>query len=107
MWYARVRIGSWQTGLFPKDGSPVDHRIDVSQVVRAPGTYVVTFDYTEGHEALEMRRVALVERSADGAEREVAVDAHTGRTGAWDVKPEYTLRLTRHTPRHGTRWCAA
>ncbi|MGO8748782.1 MAG: hypothetical protein ACLQNE_22665 [Thermoguttaceae bacterium] len=45
-----------------------------------------------------MQLAALFSRPADGAEQEVAADAHEGRTGAWNVKNEYTLRLTHYDP---------
>jgi hypothetical protein len=50
-------------------------------------------------EALEFERAALSARSADGKEQEVAVDAHEGRTGAWHVKNQYTLRLKQYDPK--------
>ena len=99
MSYARGRIGSWTTGTFPVSGQKVEHRIDVTDRIDGPGAYVVTFSYTRGMEALEMQRAAVVVRSPDGAEQEVAVDAHEGRTGAWNVKNEYTLRLKQYDPK--------
>jgi hypothetical protein len=80
-------------------GQKVEHRIDVTDRIDGPGAYVVTFSYTRGMEALEMQRAAVVVRSPDGAEQEVAVDAHEGRTGAWNVKNEYTLRLKQYDPK--------
>jgi len=99
IWYARQQIDSWQTGTFPVDGKRVDHRIDVTEFVKRAGTYVVTFDYTKGHEALQMQRVALMAQVGGGPDQEVAVDAHTGRTGAWDENSQYTLRLKHYDPK--------
>jgi hypothetical protein len=99
MFYARGRIGCWTTGTFPVSGQKVEHRVDVTDRIDGPGLYAVTFSYTQGMEALEMQRAALVVRSPDGAEQEVAVDAHEGRTGAWNVKNEYALRLQQYNPK--------
>ncbi len=99
MSFTRGRIGAWKTGTFPISGQKVDHRIDVTDRIDGPGTYRVTFLYTQGMEALEMQRVALSARLPDGTDQEVAVDAHEGRTGAWHVKNQYTLRLKEHNPR--------
>jgi len=99
MFYTRGRIGEWTTGTFPISGEKVEHRIDVTDRIDGPGTYAVTFLYTRGNEALEMQRAALSARLPDGTEQEVAVDAHEGRTGAWHVKNQYTLRLKQHDPK--------
>jgi hypothetical protein len=98
MYYARQRIGSWQTGTFPVSGSKVEHRLDVTERLKGPGPYAVTFEYTRGMEALQMDRVALVARRPDGAEQQVAEDVHSGRTGAWNVKNDYRLSLERYDP---------
>jgi hypothetical protein len=98
MSFTRGRIGSWRTGTFPISGQKVDHRIDVTDRIDGPGAYAVTFLYTQGMEALEMQRVALSARLPNGTEQEVAVDAHEGRTGAWHVKNQYTLRLKQYDP---------
>jgi hypothetical protein len=99
MSYVAQRIGSWQTGTFPIAGAKVDHRLDVTDRIKMPGVYVVTFEYTRGMEALQMERVALVVRRDDGPEQEVALDAHSGRTGAWNVQNEYRLPLREYDPR--------
>jgi hypothetical protein len=99
MFYTRGRIGSWKTGTFPVSGEKVEHRIDVTDRIDGPGTFAVTFLYTQGMEALEMQRAALLARLPDGKEEEVAVDAHEGRTGAWHVKNQYALHLKQYDPR--------
>jgi hypothetical protein len=99
MSYTRGRIGSWTTGTFPISGQKTQYRVDVTDRIDGPGTYAVTFLYTQGMEALEFERAALSARSADGKEQEVAVDAHEGRTGAWHVKNQYTLRLKQYDPK--------
>ena len=50
-------------------GQKVEHRIDVTDRIDGPGVYAVTFTYTQGMEALEMQRAALVVKSTDRAEK--------------------------------------
>ena len=46
-----------------------------------------------------MQRVALVAQVGSDPDQEVAVDAHTARTGAWDENNRYMLHLKQHDPK--------
>ena len=93
MEYVRQRVDSWETGTFPASGARVERVTDVSRHVRRPGAYDVVFQYKRGLEMLHVDRLALVARRADGSRQEVAVDAHSGYTGAWNSRNVYRLEL--------------
>lgn len=64
----------WKPNNLPMDDTPVELQGDLP--IREPGTYSVTFSYTNGAHALKIKEVRLY----DG-DTQIACDAHPGSTG--------------------------
>jgi hypothetical protein len=90
--YRPHKVGTWQTEDFETQEA-IRKRWDVTSFIVGAGTYTVRFDYTKGWWGLNIRRTALVAVDEDGAEREVAADAHPGSAGAHPKDIAYRLRL--------------
>ena len=69
-------------------GGPHRWTLDASQQIAKPGTYSVTFKYTEGDSALTIAGVAVVQGG-----QEIASDVHDGWTGNDNRKNDYTLKV--------------
>jgi alpha-N-acetylglucosaminidase len=65
-----------------------DWNLDVSNVVKSPGTYSVTFKYTSGAHALKVQSVQLLQQ-----DRTVAADKHDGWTGDENRSNVYRLKV--------------
>ena len=98
--FTRNRAGKWTLGDF-REGAQIEKAMDITEFVFGPGRYQLTFQYTGGWNGLNLTRAALVSAPADAPAKrtELAVDQHTGVTGARSTGNVYQLALTRHDPR--------
>lgn len=78
------QIGTWT----PDDLSGQEHSFDVTKLVKVPGKYTVTLLYDKGAHAIEIESVALYE-----GEKEIARDAHSGRSGTDQKNIQYILNV--------------
>lgn len=84
-------IGTWRPTDITETGSELEW--DASTVVTQPGAYEVVVWYRDGWHAVRIEWVALLE---DG--REVARDAHEGRSGTRRENVSYALTLPERRP---------
>ena len=77
-------IGTWT----PDTLHGQEHSFDVTKLVKTPGKYTVTLLYDKGAHAIEIKSVALYE-----GEKEIARDAHVGRSGAKQENIQYILNV--------------
>lgn len=78
------QIGTWSPGSL----SAQEHSFDATSLVKSPGKYTVTLLYDKGGHAIEIESVALYE-----GEREIARDAHAGKSGNNKENIRYTLNV--------------
>lgn len=78
------RIGAWTPGAL----SGQEHVFDVTNLVKTPGKYTATLLYDQGAHAIEIESVALYENS-----REIARDAHPGKSGTHKENIQYMLNV--------------
>jgi hypothetical protein len=94
----RLQIGQWDSPDFAQQAA-ITKTFDVTPAVIGPGTYEVTFLYTTGWNGLGVDRVALAAQPVKGGTPvEMAVDEHTGSTGARSTGNVYSLMLREHSP---------
>ncbi len=88
-------VGRWRPAEMSKAWKPM--KWDVTECLKSPGRFGVTFSYTKGRHRLDIQWAALLE---DG--REVSRDAHHGMTGGKSTANTYTLDLANLRP--GSRY---
>lgn len=83
---------AWSSASFQGD---VPHRwtLDVSEAIREPGNYLVTFQYRKGSSALTIHRVTVMQ---DG--KTLGEDLHTGSTGDQNQNNSYSLNVRKLEP---------
>jgi alpha-N-acetylglucosaminidase len=67
-----------------------DWNLDVSSIVKMPGTYSITFAYSSGAHALKIESVRLVQK-----DRQDVTETHDGWTGIENRSNVYKLRVER------------
>ncbi len=100
--YRSRNIGEWKTEDFEADHNPT-RRLEVTDLLDGPGTYLFEPMYRSGSLGLTASRVALVSYAKDAPDdlREEAVDEHTCHAGAWVKDAVYRLELKAHDPQRG------
>ncbi len=90
--YRLREIGKWETHDFDRQPT-IRKEFEVTKVLTRPGTWRVTFQYTDGCWGLHIGRVALLRAPAGrpGKRVQVAEDKHPGNTGARSKGNVYTL----------------
>ena len=96
---ASRQIGEWSSDDF-RETAMVVKEFDVTQDLVEPGTFSVTFQYTEGWNGLGIYRVTLAAAPKDkpGGRAELSVDDHRGGTAIRSKGNVYTLRLDKYDP---------
>jgi len=97
-------IGAWESVDF-QDTAAIVKEYDVTESVVMPGSYTVTFRYTDGWNGLQISRVALVSSPKDkSAEQiELSFDEHAGIAAHLNTGNVYCLRLNQVDPGNSYR----
>jgi len=74
--------------------------VEITEHVKAPGDFLVSFDYTRGWNGLHMWRAALAESPRDDADArtDLSADEHEGFAGYRSNGNVYRLKLEKHDP---------
>jgi hypothetical protein len=67
-----------------------DWNLDVSSIIKSPGSYTVTFAYQSGAKALKIESVQLIQK-----DHQAVVDTHDGWTGLENRENVYHLKVDR------------
>lgn len=81
----------WSPDDFPVDASRRNLEYDITNLIKTPGKYTVSFKYQKGALRLDMHQVSLFEDK-----REIAVDEHDGFTGHRQENYEYQLNVAKY-----------
>jgi len=93
------KIGGWTLEDFQQQAK-IEKTFDLTEQIAGPGTYRVSFQYTEGWNGASTHLAALVAEPRDGSGKPVGVcvDEHLGSTRNDSENNVYSLRLDAHDP---------
>ncbi len=98
-YFGRQKIGQWDSPDFSQQAT-ITKTFDVTQAIIAPGTYEIVFQYTSGWNGLAVQGVTLTAQPkvGQGSAVEMAMDRHSGNTGARSSGNVYSLTLQEYSP---------
>ncbi len=84
--FTQPPIATWSPETTPAVFAVIGH--DITNAIKAPGTYTFTLDYSKGANSLDIQQVSI---SSNG--KTLSSDKHTGSTGYKDEKNTYVISL--------------